>query len=363
METQTVRDEVRPAERDEAVDIVITQRFPEDVVAPYLGRFSLRQGRPGDQMSHADLVRRAAACGALVTCTADRVDAEVIAAAGRLRVIANVGVGYDHIDVAAAAQRGIWISNTPGVLTDSVADLSLLLLLATLRRAGEGFEHVRHGRWHRQRTAFLGTDPRDLTLGILGMGRIGQALTRRVASLGMHVCYHQRRPLPPALERDLGAEWVAFSDLLARADVLSIHVPLTPETRGLIGRDALAQVRPGVFLINTARGAIFDEPALIDALDRGHVAGVGLDVTATEPDVPVALREHPRAFILPHVGSATQRTRTAMMRLALQNAVAVLDGTPPPNAVDESRVYNKVRQSAALAGRSVDADAAIGGKR
>jgi glyoxylate reductase len=251
-------------------------------------------------------------------------------------VVANIGVGINHVDLDAATRRGIWVTNTPGVLTDSTADLALLLLLGTLRRVSEASEHVRHGNWRDNRQdLFWGVDPRGLTLGIFGFGAIGQAFARRVNPLGMHVIYHRRNRLAADDEHALNAEYVTFDDLLARSDVISLHVPLTDETRGRFGRDEIARMRRGVYIINAARGPVVDEGALLEALQSGNIAGVGLDVTATEPDVPQALREHPRALITPHVGSATHGTRGAMMRMALENASAVLSGGLPSNAVNQ----------------------------
>jgi lactate dehydrogenase-like 2-hydroxyacid dehydrogenase len=222
------------------------------------------------------------------------------------------------------------------VLTDSTADLTMALLLGTLRRLSEASEHVRHGHWTANRQdLFWGSDPRYLTLGILGLGAIGQAVARRVAPFGMRMVYYKRTRLPADLEEELRATYVSFDDLIESSDVLSLHVPLTDATRGCLGRREFARMRPGVFIINTARGAIIDEDALIEALHSGQVAGVGLDVTTTEPDVPPALREHPRALILPHIASATRHTRGGMMRMALQNAAAVLDGDAPINPVNQ----------------------------
>jgi glyoxylate reductase len=225
------------------------------------------------------------------------------------------------------------------VLTDSVADMAMALLLGTLRRISDASEHVRHGNWHDKRQdTFWGADPRNMTLGILGFGAIGQAVGRRARPFGFRIIYHRRNRLAPELERELDATFVPFDTLIETSDVLSLHVPLTDETRGRIGRAELARMRRGSFIINTARGGVIDEPALIDALTDGQIAGVGLDVTVTEPDVPQALREHPRALITPHIASATSGTRGGMMRTALENAAAVLDGRRPPNPVNEPAV-------------------------
>jgi glyoxylate reductase len=317
-------------------DMLTTQRFLDDVVAPFSERFAIDQGPPGGLLPYAELLERLAGCRAVLPTSIDRIDEHVFEQTPSLKVVANVGVGYNHIDVPAATRRGIWVTNTPGVLTDSVADLAMALLLGTLRRISDGSEHVRHGHWHDNRQdTFWGADPRTMTLGILGFGAIGQAVARRARPFGFRIIYHKRNRLAPELERELDATFVPFDTLIETADVLSLHVPLTDETRGRIGRAELARMRRGSFIINTARGGVIDEPALIDALIDGQIAGLGADVTATEPDVPQALREHPRALIMPHVASATRGTRGGMMRMALENAAAVLDGQRPPNPVNQ----------------------------
>jgi glyoxylate reductase len=317
-------------------DMLTSQRFPDEVVAPFSPRFAIDQGPPGGLLPYQEMLERVAGCSALLPTAIDRVDEQLFEHAPLLKIVANVGVGYNHIDVAAATRRGIWVTNTPGVLTDSVADLTMALLLGTLRRVSEASEHVRHGHWRDNRQdLFWGSDPRGLTLGMLGFGAIGQAVARRARPFGMRLIYHRRSRLSPELERELEATCVPFDTLIETADVLTVHVPLTDDTRGRIGRQELARMRRGVFVINTARGPVIDEAALIDALQAGQVGGVGLDVTTTEPEVPPALREHPRALILPHVGSATRDTRGAMMTRALQNVAAVLEGNRPPNPVND----------------------------
>lgn len=318
------------------VDMLTTQRFPEDVIAPFLERWSIEQGPPGGLMPHAELTERVAGCRALLSATVDRVDDELMSHAPDLKVIANVGVGYNHIDVAAATRRGIWVTNTPGVLADSVADLTMVLLLGILRRLPEASEHVRHGQWKENRQdTFWGVDPRGLSLGLIGFGAIGQGVARRALAFGMRTIYHTRNRVAPEVEQSLSATYVSFDELVEQSDVLSLHLPLSEQTRGLIGRAELARMKRGSFLVNTARGPIVDELALIAALESGQLAGAGLDVTATEPEVPVALREHPRALILPHIASATRGTRGGMMRMALENASAILEGRPPVNPVNQ----------------------------
>jgi glyoxylate reductase len=316
-------------------DILTTQRFVDQVVADF-ARFRIDQGPPGGLLPYNELLERVQAVKAVLPTSVDRIDEQVFERAPLLKVVANVGVGYNHIDVAAATRRGIWVTNTPGVLTDSVADMTMALLLGTLRRVGEAGEHVRHDHWHDNRQdTFWGTDPRGLTLGLFGFGGIGQAVARRARPFGMQIVYHRRHRLGPEQEAQLDAHWVPFDELIGSADVLSLHVPLTDETRARIGRAEIWGMQRGSYIVNTARGAVIDEAALLDALELEQIAGVGLDVTATEPDVPQRLREHPRALIMPHIASATHGTRGGMMRMALENAAAALDGQRPPNAVND----------------------------
>jgi glyoxylate reductase len=305
--------------------VLISRAFATEAVRPYAATMRILQGRPDAFMPRAELLRRVATCDGLVAWGADHVDAELLDAAPRLRIVANFGVGFDSVDPDAAAERGIWVTNTPDVLTESTADVALLLVLAALRRAGEAFETVRHGRWRRiDPSALWGRDPAGLTLGLLGFGRIGQALARRVQPLGMRVRYHARRRVAPDVEEALNARRVSLDELLRSSDVLSIHVPLTEATRGMLGPERLARLPRGAVVVNTARGAVLDEQALADLLENGHIAAVGLDAFADEPHVPRRLRQHPRAFCLPHIGSATAETRLAMMRLCLDNVTDVL---------------------------------------
>ncbi|HEX8691176.1 MAG TPA: D-glycerate dehydrogenase [Longimicrobium sp.] len=267
---------------------------------------------------------------ALVTILTERVDAALLERAPKLRVVANAVVGYEHVDLAACRARGIVVTNTPDVLTDATADLAWALILATVRRLPQAERDLRAGRFHGWGFwDYLGGDLGGKTLGIFGMGRIGRAVARRAGGFGMRVVYHSRSRLAEDEERSLGAESVSFDELLARSDVLSLHAPLTPETRHVIGAGALARMRPGSFLVNTARGALVDEAALVDALREGPLAGAGLDVYEREPALAPGLLDLPNAVLLPHVGSATRETREEMAMLAARNAHAVLLGRPP----------------------------------
>lgn len=267
---------------------------------------------------------------ALVPLLTVRVDAALLERAPGLRIVACPTVGYDHVDVAACAARGIAVTHTPDVLTEATADLTWALLLATVRALPRAERSLRAGEfrgwgfWD-----YLGGDLAGRTLGIFGMGRIGRAVAWRAGAFGMRVRYASRTRLPADEERALGAEWTGWDDLLAMSDVLSLHAPLTPETRHVVDREALRRMRPGSYLINTARGPLVDEAALVEALRDGPLAGAGLDVYEREPEVHPGLLEIPNVVLLPHVGSATRDTRTRMAMLAVRNVHAVLTGGAP----------------------------------
>jgi glyoxylate reductase len=279
---------------------------------------------PGDLPPGPDELRAGVGeAEGLLSLVTDRVDASVIEAAPRLRAIANMAVGTDNIDVEAAAARGIPVGNTPDVLTDATADLAFALLLALARRIVPGAQLVRSGAWRTWEPAGdLGADLAGAVLGIVGWGRIGQAVARRAGGFGLEVVHSSR------------SSGVALPELLERADFVSLHTPLTPATRGLIDADALARMKPSALLINTARGGVVDQGALREALIAGTIAGAALDVTDPEPlpaDDP--LLEAPNLLVVPHVGSATVRTRARMAAMAVDNLLAALDGRPMPYPV------------------------------
>jgi glyoxylate reductase len=268
-----------------------------------------------------DLRAHAREAEGLLTMLTERVDEALLDAAPKLRAIANMAVGTDNIDLDAAAARGIPVGATPGVLTDTTADLAFALLLAAARRLSEGEREVRDGRWAPWQPAHnLGADVTGATLGIVGWGRIGQAMAARAAGFGMEVLHSSR------------SSGIPLAELLERADFVSVHTPLTPETRHLIDADALARMKPTAFLINTARGPVVDQVALKQALEDGTIAGAALDVTDPEPlpgDDP--LLEAPNLLVVPHIGSATVRTRERMAAMAVENLLAALDGREMPH--------------------------------
>ncbi len=246
-----------------------------------------------------------------------------------LKIVANCAVGYDNVDVVAAELRGVIVTNTPDVLTDATADLTWALILACARRVVEGVELMRGGTWtgwHPEE--LLGVELRGKTLGIFGAGRIGQAVGRRAAGFGMRLLYASRTPKPD-FEREAGATRVELGPILRDSDVLTLHTPSTPETKGIINADTLARMRPGAILINTARGDLVHEEALAVALEEGGLGAAGLDVYADEPAIHPRLRAAPRTVLLPHIGSATHETRRRMAAIAIANMRAVLAGQPP----------------------------------
>ena len=265
----------------------------------------------------------------------DRIDGALMDAAGpQLKVISQMAVGYDNIDVRAAHERGIPVGNTPGVLTDATADLAFALLLASARRIVESVEYIRAGQWRTwEPKALLGGDLNGATLGLIGLGRIGQAMARRASGFDMRVIAYSPRGKPEEAAKQ-GVTLVSLEQLLRESDYVSIHVPLNESTRGMIGRETLAMMKPSAILINTARGPIVDQKALFEAVRDGVIGGAGLDVTDPEPiplDDPILTL--PNITVVPHIGSASQRTRDKMARMAAENLLAGVEGQPLPNQV------------------------------
>jgi glyoxylate reductase len=281
------------------------------------------------------LVRRLQHARGVVCQLTDLLTADVIAAAPQLQVIANVAVGYDNIDVRAATAHGIVVTNTPGVLTEATADLTFALLLATARRLPEAERFLRDGRWERWDVDLLcGADVHGRTLGIVGLGRIGRAVARRARGFGMRVLYSAPHPAPAEVVTELQAQHVPLDLLLQHADFVSLHVPLRDDTHHLISIAQLCRMKRSAILINTSRGPIVDEAALVAALEEGLIAGAGLDVFEHEPQVPAGLLGLPNVVLLPHVGSATVSVRTLMCTLAASDCAAVLRGERPAHPVN-----------------------------
>jgi len=305
--------------------IAVTRWIPDDAVK-LLAEAGDVVVSPADRpLTSDELHEFVAGAAAVVGMLHDRLDGALADAAGpELKVVANVAVGYDNVDVPALAERGVVVTNTPGVLTDATADLAFGLLLAVTRRLGEGERLLRSRTpWSFHLGFLLGSALQGKTLGIVGFGQIGRAMAKRAEAFGLSIVYSGRT------KQDTDAEFVSFEELLARSDFVSLHCPLTPQTRHLIDAAALRAMKPGAYLVNTTRGPVVDEAALADALEAGEIAGAALDVFEHEPDVEPRLLGRDDVVLSPHLGSATVETRTAMAVLAARNVAAVLAGQPP----------------------------------
>lgn len=288
-----------------------------------------------DFLSKEEMMNRAADADGIITQLRDQVDREFIYSLRRAKIIANYAVGYNNIEVQAARERGIYVTNTPGVLTEATADLAFALVLAVARRIVEADRFVREGRFVGWKPdLFLGHELYGKTLGIVGMGRIGQAVARRALGFGMRIIYHNRHRLPADVEVRHAAEYVDLDELMRRADFISIHTPLTSETYHLIDRRRLSLVKPTAIIINTARGPVIDEKALLEALVEGRIAGAGLDVYENEPAITPGLEKLSNVVLLPHIGSATYETRERMSEIVALNVIDALEGRIPRNVVN-----------------------------
>jgi glyoxylate reductase len=281
-----------------------------------------------------DLMMRMNDTEGLVCLLTEKINEDVLRAAPKLRIVANVAVGYDNVDVAACTKRGVVVTNTPGVLDETTADFAWALMMAAARRLGEAEQFARSGAWKNwDLDQFCGTDVWGKTLGIVGLGRIGQAMARRAAGFQMKVIYTGRKRVPVEVEKAANAEYRDLNALLAEADFVSLHVPLTAETRGMFDAAKFCRMKPTAFLINTARGPVVDEAALVHALENGKIAGAGLDVFENEPIIHPGLKRA-NVVLAPHVGSASLETRTKMACMAAENIVAFFNGQRPPNIVN-----------------------------
>lgn len=319
------------------MNVLISGRMPPAVTASIASRHTVDLHDEDRPIERAELLKRVAAADGLIPMITEKVDRELLAAAPRLRMVANHGVGFDNIDVAAATERGIWVSNTPDVLTDATADMAFALILAAGRRLVEGDRRTRGGQfrfWSPQH--FLGHEITGKVLGIVGAGRIGRAVAERARGFRMPLLYHNRTRLAPDLEAGLGLTFAELPELLGRADFVSLHVPLTPETHHLIGANELRLMKPSACLVNTSRGPVVDEAALVDALKRGTLFAAGLDVYENEPALAPGLPQLENVVLAPHIGSATVETRARMASLAAENLLAGLEGRQPPNCLNPS---------------------------
>jgi len=316
--------------------IVVTRRIPEpalDLLRAAGDTWLNPEDRP---LTRDELHEAIAGADAVVTLLHDRVDDAFLDSAGpQLQVVTNVAVGYDNVDVPACSAKEVRVTNTPGVLTEATADIAFALILMVTRRLGEGERLIRaRTPWSWNMFFMLGSGIQRKTLGIVGLGQIGAATARRSKAFGMEIVYTGPRRTDAALERELGARYLSLDELLATSDVVSLHCPLSPDTRHLVTAERLRKMKPTAFLVNTTRGPVVDETALADALKHGIIAGAGLDVFEHEPEVHAGLLECENAVLIPHLGSATVETRTAMGVLAARNAIAVLSGEAPLTPVN-----------------------------
>ncbi len=322
--------------------VLLTGRIPDEVMAVLTEACTVeanREDRPMERARVLDLIKDKDGLLSMIT---DSVDGELMDRAPRLRMIANMAVGYNNIDVKAATARGIPVSNTPGVLTDATAELAFALILATARRIVDMDRLTRRGEFrYWAPMLFLGTEVTGKTLGIVGLGRIGKAVARRARGFDMRIIYHNRERTGSAEERELQAEYADLKRLLRESDFVSLHIPLTGETKHLIGENELALMKPTAFLINTSRGPVVDEQALVKVLRERKIGGAGLDVYENEPALTPGLTELENVTLLPHVGSGTLETRTRMASLAVENLLAGLRGDVPPNILNTEVLKNR----------------------
>jgi len=318
------------------LSVVVTRRLPEPVETRMTELFDVDLRDEDRPMTKAELVAAMTRADVIVPCITDRIDGGMLGQAGdRLKLIANYGAGVDHIDVSTARQRGILVSNTPGVMTDDTADMALALILSVLRRLPEGMAAMQSGNWGGWApTAFMGGRVTGKRLGILGMGRIGQAVARRARAFGMQVHYHNRRRVHPDIEAELEATyWESLDQMIARMDVVSVNCPHTPSTFHLMNARRLKLMKQDAVIVNTSRGEVIDENALTRMLRAGEIAGAGLDVFEKGREVNPRLRELPNVVLLPHMGSATREGRIEMGEKVLINIKTFADGHRPPDLV------------------------------
>lgn len=315
--------------------ILVTGRLPDQIIKTLSEKCEVEANTLDRPMDMDTILAMITDRDGLLSMITDRVDADLMDRAPRLKIISQMAVGYNNIDVGAATRRGIVVTNTPGVLTDATAELAFALLLAVARRVVEGDKMVRAGKFQYWAPfLFLGSQVSGKTLGIIGMGRIGKALAKRAYGFDMKIIYHNSSPLGAAEEAQYGAGYRGLGELLAEADFISLHVPLTEKTKHLIGKKEFAAMKKTAFLINTSRGPVINEKDLVEALRAGEIAGAGIDVYENEPALEPGLSELENAVLLPHVGSGTLETRTKMAEMAAESLLIGLSGKVPPRMVN-----------------------------
>lgn len=314
--------------------VFVSYKFPEEALTRLKAKFDVAVNQEQRLLSKEELSAKVAEIEALV-CLGNRVDRDIIDAGKRLKIIANYGVGYNNIDAEYAAKKHVMVTNTPGVLTETTADLTWAILMAIARRIVEADRFTRSGRFSGfDPYRLLGTDVHGKTLGIVGFGRIGQAVAKRAMGFDMKVLYSGARRKAEEIEQRYRAAYVALDTLLQDSDFVTLHVPLTDSTHHLLDRDRLSLMKPTAFLINASRGAVIDEQALVEVLKERKIAGAALDVYEKEPQLSAGLSELDNVVLIPHLGSATQQTRNAMAEIVADNVIAALQGETPPNLVN-----------------------------
>ena len=315
--------------------VVVTGKIPAVALERLRAEHTVDAWEDESPIARDELLKRVAGADAIVSLLTEKIDAELLDAAGKqLRSVSNVAVGYNNIDVPACRERNVLVTNTPGVLTEATADIAMALILMSTRRLAEGERVIRAQQpWQWGMFYMLGSSIQGSQLGIVGMGQIGAAVARRARAFGMTIAYTKRSPLDAETAKELNATHMELDELLTTSDVVSLHCPYSPETHHLMNASTIGKMKKSAYLINTARGPVVDEEALATALQQGKIAGAGLDVFEKEPTVHQALIGLDNAVLIPHLGSATVETRTAMANLAVTNALAVLSGETAPNLV------------------------------
>ena len=315
--------------------VVVTGKIPAVALERLRAEHTVDAWEDESPIARDELLKRVAGTDSIVSLLTEKIDAELLDAAGKqLRSVSNVAVGYNNIDVPACRERNVLVTNTPGVLTDATADIAMALILMSTRRLDEGERVIRAQQpWQWGMFYMLGSSIQGSQLGIVGMGQIGAAVARRARVFGMTIAYTKRSPLDAETAKELNATHMELDELLATSDVVSLHCPYSPETHHLMNASTIGKMKKSAYLINTARGPVVDEEALATALQQGKIAGAGLDVFEKEPTVHQALIGLDNAVLIPHLGSATVETRTAMANLAVTNALEVLSGKTAPNLV------------------------------
>ena len=319
--------------------IILTRQLPDSIETRMRELFNATLNETDMPLSKEELIDAVQNADVLVPTVTDTIDEEIIAAAGpQLKLIASFGVGVDHIDLKAAREKGITVTNTPGVLTEDTADVVMSLILAVPRRIAEGDVRARSGQWNGwSPTGMLGRRINGKRLGIVGMGNIGEAVARRARGFGMSIHYHNRKAVHPQLEEELEATyWDSLDQMLPRMDIVSVNCPSTPQTQNLLSRERLSLLQPHAYLVNTSRGDVVDEEALIDLLANNGIAGAGLDVYKDEPVIPEKLRNLKNTVLLPHIGSATIEGRQDMGQKVIINIQTFIDGHTPPDRILEA---------------------------